>query len=199
MLPHAYAVPAAISLVLAGALACFAGYRLFRIVLGVFGFILGAMVASSVMGVTSSAAMVVAAVVGGLAGAVVLMLAYFVGIALFGAGLAALLAHLVWTQSATADPPAVLIVVVSMAGAIGAMLLQRYVIIVGTAFVGSWTIIEGAVNALGPRGVTRGASVSEVWIMYATSASSERWAPIAWVVLGLVGTAVQLGITGKKR
>jgi hypothetical protein len=28
-------------------LACFAGYRLFRIVLGIYGFILGAMIASS--------------------------------------------------------------------------------------------------------------------------------------------------------
>ena len=34
MLPHAYELPAAILLLLGGALACFAGYRLFRIVLG---------------------------------------------------------------------------------------------------------------------------------------------------------------------
>ena len=34
MLPPSYELPAAILLVLGGALSCFAGYRLFRIVLG---------------------------------------------------------------------------------------------------------------------------------------------------------------------
>ena len=46
MLPHSYELPAALVLVAAGALACFAGYRLFRLVLAIFGFILGAMLAS---------------------------------------------------------------------------------------------------------------------------------------------------------
>ena len=42
MLPQSYGLPAAIGLVLGGAVACFAGYRLFRIVLAIYGFILGA-------------------------------------------------------------------------------------------------------------------------------------------------------------
>ena len=78
---------------LGGALACFAGYRLFRIVLGIYGFILGAMIASSMMGVSNTIGMIVAALVGGLVGALILMFAYFVGIALVGAGLGALVAH----------------------------------------------------------------------------------------------------------
>ena len=41
-----------------------------------------------------------------------------------------------------------LVIAVALVGAIGAMVLQRYVIIVGTAFGGAWTIIVGAVNAL---------------------------------------------------
>ena len=55
MLPHSYEIPAALVLVLAGAVACFAGYRLFRIVLAVFGFILGAMLVSSLMGISNTA------------------------------------------------------------------------------------------------------------------------------------------------
>jgi hypothetical protein len=46
MLPHSYELPAAILLVLGGTLSCFAGYRLFKIVLGIYGFVLGAMLAS---------------------------------------------------------------------------------------------------------------------------------------------------------
>ena len=37
MLPHAYELPAAVLLVLVGALTCFAGYKLFRIVLTIWG------------------------------------------------------------------------------------------------------------------------------------------------------------------
>jgi Domain of unknown function (DUF4203) len=100
MLPPAYQLPAAIVLVLTGALACLAGYRLFRVILGIYGFIGGALVASSIVGSSSGLYMVMAALVGGIAGAVVLMLAYFVGVALVGAGLGAFLTHLAWTQAA---------------------------------------------------------------------------------------------------
>ena len=46
-MPAAYRVPAAIALVLGGIVACFFGYRLFRVVLSIFGFILGGLMASS--------------------------------------------------------------------------------------------------------------------------------------------------------
>src|SRR5438034_8394310 len=128
MLPPAYGWPAALVLVLGGALACFAGYRLFRFVLAIYGFILGAMLASSMMGVGNSAAMIVAAIIGGLIGSVVLVMAYFVGIALVGAGLGALIGHVVWTWVRPGDPPILIVVAVALAGAVVAMLLQRYVI-----------------------------------------------------------------------
>jgi hypothetical protein len=199
MLPPAYGLPAAIILMFGGTLACFAGYRLFRLVLGIYGFILGAMLASSMMGTGSSLGMIVAAGVGGLIGSIVLVMAYFVGIALIGAGLGALIGTVMWTWFAAGEPPALAIVVVSLVGAIGAMMLQRYVIIVGTAFGGAWTIIVGAVNLLATRGMTRGASAREVWILYPTSTPGERWAPYAWIALGLVGVAVQLAITGNRK
>src|SRR5947207_2476329 len=107
MLPHSYELPAAVLLLISGAIACFAGYRLFKIVLGIYGFILGAMLASSMMGVSNTTGMIVAALVGGIAGAVLLVFAYFVGIALVGAGLGALVAHVAWGWVGSGDPPAV--------------------------------------------------------------------------------------------
>jgi len=73
--------------------------------------------------------------------------------------------------------------VVALAGAIGAMVLQRYVIVVSTAFGGAWTLIVGAVNVLATRGITKGASPTEVWILY-PNVPGERWAPIAWMWRG---------------
>ena len=200
MLPMSYERLAAILLVLGGALACFAGYRLFRFVLAMYGFILGALIASSTMGVSSTIGMIVAATAGGVLGAIVLVFAYFVGIALVGAGLGALVAHVGWASLRTGEPPAAAIIVLAILGAIGAMLLQRYVIIVATAFGGAWTIIVGGLAFAGGRGAARAALASDVWILYPmTPAPGQRWVPLAWVVLGLVGTAVQLAVTGRKR
>ncbi len=198
MLPQGFEQPAAIALLLGGVLACFAGHRLFRIVLGLYGFILGAMIASSVMGVGNTTGMVVAAIVGGLAGTIVMVLAWFVGVSLIGAGVGVLATHVLWSQLATGDPPAYLVVVVAVAGAIAAAFVQRYVIVVGTAFAGAWTIVLAATAALEARGATAKDSDTEAWILYPTSAP-QRWIPIAWIALGLIGTAVQLATAGKKK
>jgi hypothetical protein len=201
MLPHSYELPAAILLVLGGALSCFAGYRLFKIVLGIYGFVLGAMLASSTMGVTNSTGMIVASLVGGVCGALLLMFAYFIGIALVGAGLGALVAHVAWSSlGRSGDPPAVAVVVLSVVGSIGAMFLQRYVIVVATAFGGAWTVIVGGLAVAGDRGAARAATAGDVWILYPLSpAPGQKWVPVAWVALGLIGTAVQLVTTGRKK
>jgi len=201
MLPQSYELPAAILLVLGGTLSCFAGYRLFKIVLGLYGFVLGAMLASSTMGVTNTTGMIVASLVGGLCGALLLMFAYFIGIALVGAGLGALVAHVAWSSVGKGgDPPAVAVVVLSILGSICAMFLQRYVIVVATAFGGAWTVIVGGLAVSGDRGAARAASAGNVWILYPTSpAPGQRWVPVAWIVLGLTGTVVQLGMTRRKK
>ena len=199
MLPAPYGILATLTLVVGGAVSCFAGYRLFRVVLAIYGFILGALIASQMMSANSTAAMILGALVGGLIGAAVLTLAYFVGIALVGAGLGALVAHVMWQSSGTGDPPALAVIVLAILGAVGAMLLQRYVIIVATAFGGAWTLLVGSFALVGDRRAARAAASGDVWILYPTTAPGQRWVPIAWVVIGLIGTAVQLGITGRER
>src|SRR5262249_36373036 len=175
------------------------GYRLFKIVLGIYGFILGAMLASSMMAASNTVGMVVAAGGGGLVGALGVIVAFFVGIPLGGAGLRGPVGHVGWGRVGRGgDPPPIAVIVLSLAGAIAAMLLQRYVIIVATAFGGAWTMIVGGLAAAGERVAARAAS-ADVWIPYPMApAPGQTWVPIAWVILGLIGTAVQLGVTGRK-
>jgi len=198
MLPHSYELPAGVLLVIGGALSCFAGYRLFKIVLGIYGFILGAMLASSMVAASNTVGMIAAALAGGLVGALALMFAYFVGIALVGAGLGALIAHVGWSYVGSGgDPPPLAVILLALVGSLGAMVLQRYVIIVATAFGGAWTMIVGGLT-VGDRG-SRAAS-ADVWILYPISPAPGRsWVPIAWIGLGLIGTAVQLAVTGRKK
>jgi hypothetical protein len=201
MLPHAYQVPAAILILLSGTVACFAGYRLFRVVLAIYGFVLGAMLASSVVAASNTIGMIGAALLGGIVGALIMTFAYFAGIALIGAGIGALVAHLFWSTWQSVDPPALAVILLSIAGAVGAMLLQRYVIIFSTAFSGAWTMIVGGLALTGDAVAVRAAATGNVWILYPFAPlGAQRWVPIAWVVLGIFGAAVQMGITaGKKR
>jgi len=203
VLPAAYQIPAAILLVIGGLVACFAGYRVFRAVLGIYGFIFGAFVATSAMGTSDTAWLVGAALVGGIVGALIFIAAYFIGVALIGAGLAAIAVNVVWGQLSGGDPPALAIIIAAVAGALASLSLQRYVIIVGTAFGGAWTLLVGGL-ALTGNGAAQAAASSaterpDVWVLYPMNpAPGEIWVPIAWIVLGLIGVFVQLRFTAKK-
>jgi hypothetical protein len=192
-------MPAAIVLLVGGIVACFFGYRLFRIVLAIFGFILGSLAASSIFGVSDTGPMIVAALVGGLLGAAVMIAAYFVGVALIGAALGAVAANLAFAAG-DRDPHFLAIVFSCIAGAAAAMYLQRYFIIVGTAFGGAWTIIVGALALVGDQTALAAAAAGDVWVAYPMNpAPDKQWVPIAWLALGAIGAAVQVGITGGEK
>ena len=199
MLPASYQLPAALVLLVGGIIACFFGYRLFRIVLGIAGLILGALVASSLFASSDHGVMVAAAIVGGVLGASVLIAAYFVGVALVGAGLGAAAANIAFSAS-NRDPHALVVVLCAIGGAGLAMYLQRYFIIVGTSFGGAWTLIVGAMAAIGNRKAMEAAASGDVWVAYPLDpAPGQRWVRVAWLLLGLIGLAVQLGWTGGEK
>jgi hypothetical protein len=208
VLPAAYQVPAAILLVIGGLVACFAGYRVFRTVLGIYGFIFGAFVATSAMGTSDTAWLVGAALIGGIVGALILIAAYFIGVALIGAGAAALAVNLIWGQVTGGDPPALAIIIAAIAGALASLSLQRYVIVIGTAFGGAWTLLVGGLALAGNRAADAAATAAvaagdtrpDVWVLYPTNpAPGEMWVPIAWLVLGAVGVFVQMRYTATRK
>ena len=199
VLPASYQLPAAAVLLAGGIVACFFGYRLFRIVLAFFGFILGALVSSSIFGMSDTWPMIGAAVVGGLVGAAILIAAYFVGVALVGAALGAFVANLAF-GAADRDPHYLAVVFLAIAGATAATYLQRYFVIVGTGFGGAWTMIVGAMAMIGNRAALAAAASGDVWVAYPMNpAPGQQWVPIAWMALGAIGTGVQLGITGGEK
>jgi hypothetical protein len=192
MLPVTLQIPAAVVLLAGGLVSCFAGYRLFRVVLGIYGFILGALVATSIAGAGSTATLLVWALVGGLAGAAILNLAYFLGVVLVGASIGAMLATVIFGR-AGGDPHTLVVVLFAIAGAVAASMLQRYVIVAGTAFGGAWTALVGAMALVGDKAAAKAASANSVWVVYPLDPAPGRsWLPIAWLVLGVAGLLVQL-------
>ncbi len=197
MLPASLQLPAAIVLLIGGLISCFAGYRVFRLVLGIYGFILGAFLASGGVGPEHNMWMIAAALVGGVVGALILIAAYFVGVALLGAGIGALATSLIWA-SLGREPSALIVILFAIAGALAALALQRYVIVGATAFGGAWTIIVGAIALTGSRVAVDAAARNNVWLAYPMNpAPGQYWVLFVWIALGVAGVFTQLAVTAK--
>jgi hypothetical protein len=181
-------------LILGGLVAWLAGYRLFRFVLTVFGFYIGALAATAVFSPTDRTLLIFAGLGGGAAGALVMFFGYFVGVALVGAGIGAFAVHMIWSRLGT-DPHAFVVILAAVAGAASAMALQRYVIIVSTAFAGAWTTLWGAMQF---SDWSHTAQRPPVWMVYPFDYSRGRlWMLAVWMVMGIVGVFVQLRFTGR--
>jgi hypothetical protein len=202
MIPAAYATPTAVIFAVGGLLTCFAGYRLFRYVLGLYGFLAGAVVASGMVDPGNTFALIVAMLVGGVVGAVVMVVAYFVAVGLIGAGLAAMVLHYAW-RFVGGDPPVVVVVVVCVIGSVLALQAVRYVVILGTAVAGSWTLLVGALALAGDPKALIAASAPNVWVVYPIDLLPPNWwIMLGWIALTVAGMIVQFKTTtttgGKK-
>lgn len=198
MLPAAFQLPAGVVLLAVGLLACFAGYRLFRAVLTIYGFILGALFASSLVAPSNAPAMLVAIVVGGIAGALVLFAGYFAGVVLVGAALGALVLNSFWIQVRGTEPQALLVILFAAIGAVVALAAQRYVVVVATAFTGAQIAVAGLAAALERRALHR-PGADDVWIGHlGLPTFGRQWPFFAWLALGVLGTLVQLA-SGSRR
>src|SRR5687768_9526145 len=140
--------------------------------------------------------LVFAALGGGAVGALIMFFGYFVGVALIGAITGAVGVHMIWSRLGS-DPHAFVVILAAVAGAAAAMALQRYVIIIATAFGGGWAMLWGAINVMESSAVPRR---PEVWMVYPLDLSpGRRWILATWVALGLLGVFVQLRFTAQSK
>ncbi len=199
MLPASYQVPAALLFLAGGVLACFLGYRLFRLVLAIYGFVLGALVATSFLAPVETSWTLLTAIIGGVAGAAILVFAYFVGVAFVGAAVAALLVHVIWTRIG-GDPNPLVVVLACVLGALASMSVQKLVIVLGTAYAGAWTGLVGVLLLMGNKAAQAAAAKGDVWMAYPLNpAPDQRWMLWAWLAIGAVGAVVQWSVGGGSR
>jgi hypothetical protein len=197
MLPGSFQMPAAVILLVGGLCSCFAGYRIFRWVLAFFGFVFGALFVGAAMGSDQTLWMIAAWLIGGLIGAVILFAAYFVGVALIGAGIGAGAAMVLWAAVGR-EPGIWPVIILAVIGAIGALAVQRHVIIVATAFAGAQTAVVGAAELVGERNV-EAATRQIVHVYPLDPMPNTRLDLIAFIVLALLGLVIQLRTTTKKK
>ena len=179
-----------------GLIECLFGYRLFKWMLALTGFALGA-IAGGAAGMQLYGA--IGAVIGGLIvgvfGGVMMVVMYFVGVFAMGAMLGALAGLLIAGPHAGFAIPAA--VVLGLIGGILAVVLQKLLIVLSTALVGSYLVILAAVHfALGGLDLQRLSNDTT----YISDMIRQRPAILAfWLGLALVGVIVQYITAPKKR
>lgn len=183
--------------ILAGILNCFVGYRIIKVILGVWGFILGISLVSALinwLNIESQGVSLIAGLLGGVIGILLMIYLFRVGIfiigAIFGYTLGALLMSAFGVQ-----PETILLILAAALGGVIALWLQRPMIILSTAFSGAWLIILGIAHLAGIQfnimkllqqpTLLKQADI-QFYIMF-----------FLWFLLSLVGTAVQFKFTGK--
>jgi hypothetical protein len=199
------AIIAGLISILLGIANCFFGYRIFRVLLGIIGFIGGAAAGLAIIqalvvagNISSSGSLlyyILAALIGGAIGAVLLIFVYFIGVFLLGALMGLLLGSYI-AQAVGGGDNVILIaaIVLALVGGILALILQRAVIIIATAISGAYSIVWGIALLVSPGVVTRMLS-GQTAIMQ----SAPVLLLVGWVILAIAGMVVQFAWTGKKK
>jgi hypothetical protein len=183
-----------------GLLNCFFGYRIFRVLLGIYGFVVGAGVGifvASNLAAGQALWLAVGAVAGGIIGAVLMVLLYFVGVFVVGAFGGVLLVNAIGAVTGFAVPTVVVIIAAVVVGIL-ALILQRAVLVLLTAFAGAWAAVSGGALLLAGR------SLPAISIIARPATWEQANLPmlailISWLVLGVVGMSVQFRATRERR
>lgn len=166
-----------------GLLSCFFGFRLFRVILALLGFLLGFSLGLALFGGDQQVTAIIVGIILGIVGAAIFYALYFIGVALSGAVLGAFLA-VTLMSALNIDINAlgvVLVVVGIILGTVIALAINKLMIILSTALSGAGGVIYGAAYFLPGLFLTiRQNSVSPTLV-----------GGIAWLMLAIAGIVYQ--------
>ena len=189
-------IPAAIILLGGGLVACFFGSRLHRLLLAFYGLVGGLAIGSFLVGDLPTLFAIVVVMATGLAGAVLAMMAYLAGVAVFGAGLGALFLNFGWATRA-GEPNVWLVLIVCLTGALLSLAGRRYVLIFFTAFFGAWTVLVGSLALVGNAAAVAAVMGNVEYLPPVSEMRSDLGFMVAWV--GLTGLAVFVQVWDGRR
>ena len=173
--------------ILIGATQCFFGYRIFKIILGLTGFIVGGALAGSISYTISGeeGVALLVGVVGGAIGAALLVALYLIGVFLIGAFLGGLIGVILFGLSNSSPEPAVLLILAVIGGVV-ALIFQKFMIILSTSFGGSWSVVSGIAYF-----TIRGFDPTNLEYFLKSPGTQLYAILLCWIALGIFGLIVQ--------
>jgi hypothetical protein len=179
--------------ILLGVVQCFMGYRIFKIILGLVGFLAGAFLAGSVAyGISQNEWItVIAGLLGGFLGSWLLVAIFFVGLFLIGALFGGMVG-IVLMSPIHGRVEIVALIGLAVIGGVVAIVFQKFMIILATSFSGAWAIVAGVAYING---------ISEDLVsfnqLYERDSSRFFLLLVCWILLGFAGLFVQYRIDAR--
>jgi hypothetical protein len=186
--------------VLFGILSCFWGYRAFKVVLGVIGFAVGAYLGVGAGAFFTGGVGVIAVItglIGGLIGAALVSVVYYVGIFVLGA-LGGWVIFTIMAGAVGYGPHLILLIVLALIGGILALFFQKFLIIVSTAFIGSWCVVSGGFSLLGSDFSPFDLFHAPVRLLRPVGGLNTI-VVISWVALGILGAIFQFSFSERHK
>ncbi len=174
-----------------GAVQCFFGYLIFKIILGLTGFLVGGVLAGAIGYAVSQQEIValLAGLVGGAIGAALMVALFLIGVFLIGAFFGGVLGAALYAVAGNSPEPAVLLILAVIAGVL-AVIFQKFMIILSTAFGGAWNVVTGiaffTTGAIDPTDPMR---------FFQSGGTLLYTVVLCWIALGIAGMVVQYRMT----
>jgi hypothetical protein len=186
----------AIFSIIAGIIVCFWGYRIFKVALGIAGFIAGAVLFYNFGAIYTSnlIVLVILAIFGGLIGASLSIAFYFIGIFLLGALAGWQIGFLIATAI---NIEFIIIIPIITAIVIGilACFLQRPIIIISTALIGAWSVVTGGFYFFGS-GIIPVDLFRDPFMLIESLREVNPIVILAWIALSIAGMIFQFSRRG---
>jgi len=184
----------AIVSIIVGVIICFWGYRLFKAVLGIAGFIAGAVLFYyfGAQYTANTVVLVILAIFGGLIGASLSMAFYYVGLFLLGALAGWQIGFLIATAVHFELVIVIPIITAILAGVL-ACLFQKPVIIMATALIGAWSVVTGGFYFLGS-GIIPTDLFRDPFMLIDNLRDTNPVVVLAWIILSLAGMIFQFSM-----
>ncbi len=188
----------AIFSIIAGVIVCFWGYRIFKVVLGIAGFIAGAVLFYH-FGAHYTANMVVLvilAIFGGLIGASLSVAFYYIGLFLLGALAGWQIGFLISTAINIEFVIIIPIIAAALAGIL-ACFVHKPVIIISTALIGAWSVVTGSFYFFGT-GIIPTDLFRDPFMLVESLRETNPVVILAWIALRIAGMIFQFSFHGSR-
>ena len=134
----------AIALIASGMITCFFGYRLFKIVLAITGFVAGGALAWTVLTAAGYGTMVTIAgtLLAALVGGVAMFSLFFAGVFLFGCAMGLLMAIVIMSAIGS-ELNVVVVSIFALVNGLATLWFRKVLVVASTALTGAWSILSG--------------------------------------------------------
>ncbi len=187
----------AIALITSGMTTCFFGYRLFKVVLAITGFVIGGALAWTVLTaagygqwITIAGSLLTAVV-----GSVAMFSFFFAGVFLFGCAMGLLMAVVILSAIGS-ELNVVVVSIFALVNGLVTLWFRKVLVVASTALTGAWSVLSGVAYFVADLDLVGALAKPELLrtqgcLYYAVLA--------LWLLLGLSGIAIQMRTQRKRK